>query len=178
MKLNLACGNNPIKGFKNIDKYYYPDTPEKRGWTELNPEHGVPEDYDWEEGDFTTCLDKFKDNSIEVVMIVHGLEHTYWEGAIHTLKEIYRILQPGGVVEIEVPDLEKAFDFDYETMLDIVYGGRTEVSLEFGHGCGFFRSMLFKLMKDTGFKDIEEIKVGFGTGRPEPDRNFRFKGVK
>lgn len=156
----------------NSDKYYYPDTAEKRGWTELNPEYGVPSDYDWEEGDFTTDLVKYSDNSIDKVQIVHGLEHTYWEGAIQTVKEIHRILKPKGEVEIEVPDLESALNFDTETMIDMIYGGRNENSLQFGHGCGFIRYSLEKLLYDCGFRSIKEIPT------LTPNKSFRFKGAK
>jgi predicted SAM-dependent methyltransferase len=155
----------------NSDKFYYPDTPEKRGWTELNPEHGKPEDYDWEEGDFTTDLVKYADNSVDKVMITHGLEHTYFDGAVHTLEEISRILKQGGEVEIEVPDLEVALNFDTETMIDILYGGRNENSLQFGHNCGFTRKILTSIMLEFGFY-IEELKTS------TPNKSFRLKGMK
>ena len=170
-KLNLACGNMPQHGYKNMDKYYYPPG------TEMHPEHGKPEDYDWEQGDLTD-LSMFDDNSIEEVMIVHGLEHTYWDGAVHCIKEIYRILEPGGVVDIEVPDLDAAFRFGNEDLQDIVFGGRTENALTFGHFCGFTKNTLLELMESVSFRNIVETEVGKATGAPEPDRNFRLKGEK
>jgi len=168
--LNLACGNMPIKSTNeehwiNSDKYYYPGT------AEMHPDWGVPSDYDWEQGDFTTDLAKYEDNSIDKVRIIHGLEHTYLEGAVHTLEEIYRILKPSGTIEIEVPDLVSAFNFNTSTMIDMVYGGRNENSLQFGHNCGFTRDILLKLVNDCGFT-VEEMVTS------TPDKSFKLKGAK
>lgn len=161
----------PQHGYLNLDKYYYPGT------AEMNPEWGVPEDYEWEQGDLTD-LSRFKDNSIEEVMIVHGLEHTYWDGAVHCLEECYRILKSGGLIDIEVPDIDVIFNFGTLDMEDIIFGGRTENALTFGHFCGFNRGILTELFEKIGFKDIKETEVGKATGKPEPDRNFRLVGVK
>jgi len=173
VKLNLGCGNMPLKGWKNIDKFYYPGT------AELHPDHGKPEDYDWEQGDFTTCLKDYKDNSVDKVMMVHSLEHTYWEGAIHTLEEIYRILKQGGTLEVEVPDLDKIYygNFSVREIQELIYGGLDDNTILLGHHCGFNKRMLTEILNKIGFK-VEEIEVGYGSSKPEPDRNFRLKGVK
>jgi len=177
MKLNLGCGNMPLHDWKNIDKYYYPGT------AEMHPEHGTPEDYDWEQGDFTD-LSKFEDNSVDRVNICHALEHVSIEDARKTLGEIYRVLKTGGDVEIEVPDLEKIFFafsvgvFSYEEMLDLVYGGRDSNVYWGGHFCGFTPNILRDQMEQFGFKNITIEAVGFGTSKGEPDRNFRLRGIK
>lgn len=173
MRLNLGCGNHPLKNWKNIDKYYYPGT------AEMHPDWGKPEDYDWEKGDFTD-LSKFEDNSIESVNICHALEHVSWEDAQKTIKEIYRILEENGAVEIEVPDLEKIFHGNFSNLeiQDLVYGGRDSNVYWGGHFCGFTIETLGKIMEGVGFRIIKETEVGFGTSKPEPDRNFRLRGVK
>jgi len=172
IKINLACGNMPLpKPWKNIDKYYYP------GHEEMNRADGDPKDFDWEQGDFTD-LSRFGEDSVDMINLCHGLEHTYWYGAIQTLQEIYRVLKHGGKVEIEVPDLKSAFNFDTETMIDLVYGGRDENTILLGHHCGFTRQMLQNLMEAIGFKNVRETEVGFGTSKPESDRNFRLIGEK
>lgn len=172
-KLNLGAGNMPLKGWKNIDKYYFPGT------AEMHPDHGKPEDYDWEKGDFTD-LSKFEDSSVETVNICHALEHVSWEDALKTLGEIYRVLKVGRDVEIEVPDLDKIFHGDFTNMeiIDLVYGGRDNNVYHLGHFCGFTPQTLLEEMEKVGFKDIKEVEVGFGTSKPEPNRNFRLRGVK
>lgn len=178
MFINLGCGNNPLpKPWHNIDKYYYPGT------EEMNRADGNPEDFDWEQGDFTD-LSKWEDNSVDRVNICHALEHVGYHDAQKALREIYRVLKPGGDVEIEVPDLDVIFQgvidgaFTYENMIDLVYGGQDNNVYWGGHFCGFTKNMLLNEMERVGFKDIESRDVGFGTSKPEPDRNFRLRGIK
>ena len=173
LKLNLGCGNLPLKGWKNIDKFYFPAS------AELHPDRGKPEDYDWEQGDFID-LSKFKDNSIDQINMAHSLEHTYWEGAKEALLECYRVLKPNCKIEIEVPDMNAVFDkrFDYQTMVELVWGGLGKGTLTFGHNIGFTKKMLYEFMTKAGFKNIKEIPVGFGSSKPEPEKNFRFEGEK
>lgn len=49
----------------------------------------------------------FGDGSLERIYLEHVLEHVSYETALHFLKEARRVLQPGGVVRIAVPDLEE-----------------------------------------------------------------------
>lgn len=176
--LNLGCGNNPLpRPWKNIDKFYYPGT------EEMNRADGNPEDFDWEQGDFTE-LSKWEDNSVDKVNICHALEHVSWEDAQKTLKEIYRVLKPGGDIEVEVPDIEIVFrkfftgTFNIMDIQDLIYGGRDSNVYWGGHFCGFTPYTLTVEMENVGFKDIKSAMVGFGTSKPEPDRNFRLKGIK
>jgi ubiquinone/menaquinone biosynthesis C-methylase UbiE len=177
--LNLGCGNNPLpKPWKNIDKFYYPGT------EEMNRADGNPEDFDWEQGDFTE-LSKWEDNSVDKVNICHALEHVSDEDAWKTLREIYRVLKPGGDVEIEVPDLDKIFMgfmnklFSESEMIDLVYGGRDSNVYWGGHFCGFNIYTLSHRLLTVGFSNVKEIyELGFGTSKAEPDRNFRVRGTK
>ena len=47
----------------------------------------------------------FQDNTIHVIYASHLLEHLYLEEAKRLLKECFRILQPGGILRMVVPDL-------------------------------------------------------------------------
>ena len=46
-------------------------------------------------------------NVYDLVYASHVLEHVPWFKTMDTLKEMYRILKPGGVLEVWVPDIEK-----------------------------------------------------------------------
>jgi SAM-dependent methyltransferase len=179
--LNCGSGNNPLpKPWKNIDKYYYPGTDEYPSTEEMNRADGNPEDFDWIKGDFTD-LSGWEDNSVDKVNICHALEHISYDDAQKTLKEIYRVLKTGGDVEVEVPDLEQIFfNFRHDVIAfqDLVYGGRDSNVYWGGHFCGFTPIILQTELESAGFKDIQMRPVGFGTSRPEPDRNFRLRGVK
>lgn len=48
------------------------------------------------------------DNAYDLIYMSHVLEHIPWYDTIKILKELYRILKKGGVIEIWVPDFEKA----------------------------------------------------------------------
>ena len=49
----------------------------------------------------------FPDNSVEVIYSSHMLEHLDRREVAMFLREAWRILQPGGIIRIAVPDLQK-----------------------------------------------------------------------
>ena len=85
MKLNLGCGFNKLDGFVNVDcePLCKPDVLcdlEKTPWP-------------------------FEDNQFDLIVANHTLEHlgetrNSWLGIV---KEMYRILKPGGTIELIVP---------------------------------------------------------------------------
>jgi predicted SAM-dependent methyltransferase len=84
--LNLGCGLTWHSDWTNVD---FVSTGE--GVMAHNLLKGVP----------------FKDESFEVVYHSHVLEHmpkTYAENFIH---ECYRVLKPGGIIRVAIPDLEQ-----------------------------------------------------------------------
>ena len=50
------------------------------------------------------------DNKYEIIYMSHVLEHIRWYEAERVLKELYRILKPGGKLEIWVPDFGKIIE--------------------------------------------------------------------
>lgn len=48
-----------------------------------------------------------KDNSYDLIYMSHILEHVTWYNTVTVLKELLRILKPGGTIEIFVPDIDK-----------------------------------------------------------------------
>jgi predicted SAM-dependent methyltransferase len=58
------------------------------------------------DGDITKPLALF-DNSVDFVFTEHVQEHITHEEAYRFLKEVYRILKPGGVYRVIVPDVKK-----------------------------------------------------------------------
>lgn len=80
MKLNLGCGQDILPGWTNVD-------------------HVAGKGVDVV-ADLTTVL-PWPSNSVDEVLISHTLEHLpMWE---HTVREIHRILRPGGILTIKVP---------------------------------------------------------------------------
>lgn len=56
----------------------------------------------------------FEDSSVDYVYSSHFLEHLPRRNALHLITESYRVLKPGGIVRVVVPDLEYAISL-YQT---------------------------------------------------------------
>jgi len=84
--LNLGCGNVYNQKWTNVDLY---KTGKNVVYADLRKK--LP----------------FKTKYFDAVYCSHILEHFESEDAIKFGKEVYRILKPGGVIRIVVPDLEK-----------------------------------------------------------------------
>ena len=50
---------------------------------------------------------KFKDNSVDLIYISHVLDHLEITYVLERLKEFWRILKPGGIVRVVLPDTEE-----------------------------------------------------------------------
>ncbi|WP_264531796.1 class I SAM-dependent methyltransferase [Flavobacterium sp. N502540] len=87
-KLNIGCGNDIKKGFVNLDVSQLP---------------GVDVVCDIEKNKLP-----FEDNFFEYILCNDVLEHVEY---VKVLKEIHRILKPGGIVEIRVPHFTSSNNF-------------------------------------------------------------------
>ena len=85
--VNLGCGSHYRKGWLNFDLY-----PASEDVRQANIIDGVP----------------LVDGTADFVYHSHVLEHLCREDARRFLQECHRILKPGGILRIAVPDLEDA----------------------------------------------------------------------
>ena len=190
MKLNVGAGNMPLEGFINEDLCYYPGTENPRVNKKLaetwNDDHP---DSPWQYGDATKM--RYPDNTFDEILCVHTLEHVNMNDGNQMIAKMARMLKPGGFLEIEVPDLIKACKLVPEEHIILgedntrwfrVMGLFNGTTGEDGEGqyhlCMYTQEYLRFRMEEHGLKDIEEIEVGFGHGRPEPEFNMRLKGYK
>jgi hypothetical protein len=83
LKLNLGCGQNPLDGYLNVDKY---------GSADLKCDLEV---FPW----------PWPDNSVAEVQLIHVLEHLGAETGtfIGIMKELYRVCEDGALIHIAVP---------------------------------------------------------------------------
>lgn len=191
-RLNVGAGNIPLKGFYNIDKCYYPGTENPlvnkklaETWNQDNP------DSPWMYGDANDIDKMFPAETFDEIIIVHTLEHLSMNDGNQVLAKCYKLLKPGGTLEIEVPDLMKACKLAQE--VHIVQGqdntkwfrvmglfnGTTGSDGEGQfHLCMYTQEYLRFRLSEHKFTNIEEIPVGRGHGRPEPEYNFRLKAQK
>lgn len=151
LKLNIGCGSQILSGYINVDKF--PQNPEalKMDVGKLN----------------------FKNNFADGLLASHVLEHISFKKTLATVKEWHRVLKPGGVCVVEVPDFEWAMKKwlaapEPEKWTEVKYGathrytgwvttlwGNQEDEGQF-HCCPFSKTRLEYLFKKAGF----DIKGG------------------
>lgn len=83
IKLNLGCGNKPIKsgGWVNFD---------------INPSDPIVRYIDLEKNELP-----YKDNTVSTILMSHVLEHI--RNLKFVMNECHRVLEPGGRLDIHVP---------------------------------------------------------------------------
>lgn len=83
-KLNLGCGNKRLEGYINADIMKID------GVDEVFPLYEIP----------------YRDNTISEISTEHALEHVSLECAKQAIQEWFRVLEPGGKLNLYIPDLE------------------------------------------------------------------------
>lgn len=120
----------------------------------------------------------FADNHFDLVYMSHVLEHVPWQNTVRALIDVCRILKPGGIVEIWVPDFKKIvhaylhgecgdnwrkynLDNDYMTWVN----GRIftyDPGLNNYHRACFDSRYLEKCMSNAGFHQISDLTTPRG----------------
>ena len=86
MKLNLGCFNKKLPGFVNVD---------------------IREDVEPDIIDNAFTLEKFDDNSANIIYACHMLEHLDYNETKKALIRWYSVLKKNGLLRLAVPDMEK-----------------------------------------------------------------------
>lgn len=84
--LNLGCGSRFHKDWVNLDKH-----PTNSQVQKYDIQHGIP----------------FPENTFDMVYHSHLLEHLSLDKVSSFTKECFRVLKPGGILRVVVPDLEQ-----------------------------------------------------------------------
>jgi SAM-dependent methyltransferase len=107
----------------------------------------------------------------DIVYTAHTLEHLYQHEVPVALAEFMRVLNPGGVVMIFVPDLEGVSpddEFLYESPggpicgRDLFYGPTryVECNMYYAHHTGFIQKTLEAELSKAGFSKVTVKRVG------------------
>lgn len=139
LKLHLGCGTRNIPGFVHVDIVDAPHI------------------------DYRSSVDNlcdFADASVELIYASHVLEHFGRHEVEAVLKGWYRVLAPGGVARIAVPDFAAVVSlYEQEGLKDglsglvgLVCGGQRN-QYDF-HKIIFDEAFLGFLLKKVGFKDV------------------------
>ncbi len=117
MRVNVGCGQSPTAGFRNFDNSLslvlariplLPALLRKAGLLD-SAQHeflSFARSRGIEHADAARRL-PLEDRSVDVLYSSHMLEHLDREEAAGFLREAMRVLRPGGVLRIAVPDLRK-----------------------------------------------------------------------
>ncbi len=141
IKINLGSGDRPIEGFINVDARDIPgiEFPNTR----------------------VEDLSQFQDDYADYIYACHILEHLPRDSTFSTLCEWNRVLKPGGILRVAVPDWDATVDYyaenrDLENLLNWIYGGRE-------HGDNYHHRIfnypgLRTLLAESGFKRIRKYE--------------------
>lgn len=143
LKLNLGCGNDYREGYLNVDIRNIPRL-----------------DIKWHVDDL---IEYVRDQSAVEILALDILEHFPIREVSKALDEWVRMLAPGGILQIKVPDLDilakTLHDYSNNTaeirhMVDRLYGGQ-DYPQNF-HKSGFNLTLLKQLLeKERGLKIIK-----------------------
>lgn len=117
LRINVGCGQTPTKGWRNFDNSFslrlarIPFVPEilhRLRFLESRQYQFIrfARQNDIECGDATNGL-PVPQESCDVLYSSHMLEHLDRNEADRFLREAFRVLSPGGIIRIAVPDIKK-----------------------------------------------------------------------
>jgi predicted O-linked N-acetylglucosamine transferase (SPINDLY family) len=126
-----------------------------------------------------TDMGAVSDESVNAIFSSHNLEHVYAHEVPLVLAEFYRVLKPGGMVMINVPDIQKVAEHVAQgnlegplfvsqvgeiTAIDILFGLRTalaEGNSFMAHRTAFTADTLSQKLHNAGFHKITIEKQAF-----------------
>jgi predicted SAM-dependent methyltransferase len=106
MNLNFGCGSIQPEGWVNVDMEDFGQ--EHVGGTEL-----------------------FDNDTFETIVAHCTLQITEWHELVDHLKELHRILKPGGVLRVSLPDIERGFKALQEDDIDWFPNGEDNINDRF-----------------------------------------------
>lgn len=135
----------------------------KDGWTVLSAQPAPHVDIVAD----CTSMTMIADSTVEAVYASHVLEHFgYDSGLLLALREILRVLRPGGQLMVSVPDFaalcwmfvmpQFGIDERYKLMR-IMFGGQMH-EFDF-HKCGLNHELLGAALNDVGFTAIRRVEA-------------------
>jgi len=139
MNLHLGCGRKHIPGFVHVDIEPFPHV------DHVNP---------------AERLDFIENNTVDLIYACHLLEHYGRHEVRNVLAEWHRVLRPGGILRLAVPDFAAVchlYDSEglkdgYSGLVGLVCGGQRNCS-DF-HKIVFDEAFLTCLLRKTGFRHV------------------------
>ena len=158
LRLHLGSAANRLPGWVNVDL--------------LRSSRGL--DLYW---DLRRPL-PFRDASVDAIFSEHLLEHLPYPAGVGLLRECRRVLRPGGIARVGVPDLDRyiASYLGRDDIIERVRPGRPTRALAlgepfflYGHRCMYDFETMQRALLDAGFTHVEHSSFGQGRLHPSPD---------
>lgn len=153
--LQIGSGQNILENFENLDFYSF--SKRNRKVTRHDLRFPLP----------------YPDQSFTGVFTEHCMEHLHANEVFRLMREICRVLKPGGVLRCAVPDLEKYINFYVGKPVDpefSMYSSGCEaiwsLTQNWGHISVWDANMMTQKLREAGFSEAHQ--VGFREGR-NPD---------
>ena len=108
----------------------------------------------------------YPSDTVEAIFSSHVLEHLFMDEVENLITEMYRVLKPGGVCRIVVPDLEKIIALydpeDPREFLKDMFEISSRGAVKNQHHCGFTGQFLKKMAAEAGFSicSVEKYQTG------------------
>jgi predicted SAM-dependent methyltransferase len=146
--VHLGCGGLVLPGFINVDSRPLPHI------------HHLAQ---------VQSLPFLADDAVDVIYVVHCLEHLAFDDTSKALREWHRVLKPNGCLYVAVPDFDRILEV-YEKsgrsiplIQQVLMGGQTYP--QNFHYAIFNEAFLSDLLRRAGFEDISHWEnaraVGF-----------------
>jgi predicted O-linked N-acetylglucosamine transferase (SPINDLY family)/predicted SAM-dependent methyltransferase len=152
----------PVKEFNPVRRLHIGGREHTDGWEMMNVRDIPGTDHIGNAND----MERFADNTFEVVYSSHVLEHMDYQGELQSaLQQWLRVLKPGGSVEISVPNLEALSRLilnkelsaeQHFHVMRIIFGGHMHPHDY--HLIGFTPTILRDMLVGAGFTSIEFVE--------------------
>jgi len=157
-RLNWGCGEHVLPGWINSDTKEGPGVD-----LVCDIRQGLP----------------LADDSIDYAVSIHALPEVPYPDLLPVVRELRRVLKPGGVLRLALPDLERAFaayrrgDRDFFLVADEEWrdvGSKLVVQLVwYGYSrTPFVSGFVRELLEKAGFVDVTQLAYG-QTASPFPE---------
>lgn len=144
-RVQFGCGKNKLEGWANFDR-------------EVNIAKPLP----------------FESGAVEFVFAEHVIEHVTHLQGIAFLREVLRILKPGGVLRVAFPDVTRITPFNCAPMVEKAELKRERgapdvwlaIMTQWGHQACWTRDSMLRALFAVGF-DVVESRAYGQSGREE-----------
>lgn len=184
--LNLGCGERVVDGWTNVDYSLGARLAKWPGFKLLNKKLRIFS-LNWDNRIVLHDLTKpfpWQTSSVSAIYSSHTLEHLSRADGASFVRECYRVLRPGGLIRILVPDLHsivhrytsramgaeqfiEALGVTYETTGRGVKS-RLAPLLQYPHKCMYDQEALLRLLRQQGFDAMP--RTAFESTIPGIDR--------